>query len=616
MSDKIIYEIGLVGADSVLSNVEKIENAITNISGDGFDRLNKKVDSTVASLLGLVGVTKQLKTLQTPFTRRGTNAAIDQGLIPNFNLKDIDLTHFAKTLDEFKKFKQRISDFNRNILESIFKPSERALLGYIPSGGSDMYYRNTNNPFGYGYYKTLFPDAEIIAGRTSDRTKRHSEAEELRAKFRKKYGKRNPWRTPETEQEIYPIVPVGNVNTDYIDQGFRENRLWRYRPTFSEWFNWSRRQSNDPRGFFENMRRGNGMASTIGKIGTFGFGLLSIISKFNKFRESIEKVIKGLKNFGDEVLQAKNAWQLMRESYAYGTSTGSLSGQWNAIRALGGDAASASALWGRLSSERAMLGYGGTGGSMMEAARLFGVNIRGSGAFGYATNDELMHNVAKAMERLSPSGKRALADTLKLDDRMFWLVSHGQRYYQYRTQEDITARTLIGMGKEWTGMVGPGEGRLIYSRELQEDAMQWDKATSMLTNSFKELGGVLGEVLLPILNVFTKALSILVQVISWVLKGIKTLFQPFIDLLRWVDSGFGLESETMQSTPSANEMQARIAQVNNQYSNASNRTVTINVGGVSLNTLGLDENATEDQVNKKVLQMFNNLGEELTDGRR
>jgi len=68
----------------------------------------------------------------------------------------------------------------------------------------------------------------------------------------------------------------------------------------------------------------------------------------------------------------------------------------------------------------------------MEAARLFGVSIHGSGKYGLATNDEMLRHIARRMGQLDPESQIALANTMGLSPEMFWAMKDGLSNYQNR----------------------------------------------------------------------------------------------------------------------------------------------------------------------------------------
>jgi hypothetical protein len=335
-----------------------------------------------------------------------------------------------------------------------------------------------------------------------------------------------------------------------------------------------------------------------GKLGRLTIGLNFFATAIRWFGNNINAASEAVKTFSKVTLQAEASWRQLRESHAFGVSMSSLAAQWKQQFRLGGDAASASALWGRLSSETAMIGYGGNGGSMMEAARLFGVNIRGSGAYGFATPDEFMRNVVKQMETLPESGRRALATTLNLDPRQYWAVSNGERYYDWVTNRKTLLQSASGTNA-------------LFSEEHQNASRNLIGAFGDFTIALKELGSVLGEAVLPMITIITDTLTGAIEAISAAIKPFMSVLGSILNLF---STRYWATQDLLGSTPTNASVGARM---NAMANNAGGNVITFHMGDISLNSLGLRDDASEEEISEKFASiMWNKLGEHLTNNRR
>lgn len=631
MAERIAYEIAFEGAGQAISQVLGVQSALESLNGTGMGNVTRGILAATSAVNQFKNAVKGIAKVQTPFTSRGTYSAIDLGLVPNIDLNTVSLESFAKNIGELRAMRERTRKFNRGLLQNIF--------GNIPSGlprlGWNGFASRGNSDF---FWRAAFGDSFDIPER--DTEQRHEKAEKARERFRRKWKKNNPWSDPET----FDIVPVGNrsvvprgttalatlnekhkydiVNTGrvtdpgYIDAEWSINdpSWWDKNrpsdpkpPSFFEQMRDAFYKSNSPRSLFKNLSGMTGAAGTIGKIGMWGMAFSLVISTLAWFGRSLKRAIDSVRNFGEVILQATESWRQLRESHFYGTSMGSLAGQWKAMTFLGGDAASASALWDRLSTDRAMLAYGGNGGRMMEAARLFGVGILGSGEYGYATNDEFMRNVAIEMSKSSKSRQKALANVLGLDPYQFWSVSNGVDYYDYVTNR----RTLRGMLRE--SLYNDSDvGKEIFSEESVTAAREFEGAWGEFVVSLKELGGEIGEAILPLLNILLDTLNGIVQFISMILDPITKFLNWFFNLFsvrHWA------EMDAINDTPTSAQISARTQAIG--ASGNEERNVIINMGDISLSNLGLGDDATPEEISDAVAnRIFNRLGNHLINGRR
>lgn len=614
MAEKVIYEMGLVGVESVVSKIAQVNAAFSNISTGNLSLLGDALDSITgkairaARELGKVGK-----------AQKGEVHFLSNFLTGDFHGKYQNMVDRARRksgLAEINALRQRNREAGaffgygkggmRRMLDETFGVSEQLKLPYYS--------------FLQDIKSETSPVAELVR-------QRHNFAEQMRRQMRHAMSK------------VYPIVPVGDRSvvprgttalatlnekhkydivstgrdTSYIDADYRtilpdEDIGYKPKPpSFFEQMRDAFYKSNSPRSLFKNLSGMTGAAGTIGKIGMWGMAFNLVMSSIAWFGRNLKRLVDAVKNFGEVILQATESWRQLRESHFYGTSMGSLAGQWKAMTFLGGDAASASALWDRLSTDRAMLAYGGNGGRMMEAARLFGVGILGSGEYGYATNDEFMRNVAIEMSKSSKSRQKALANVLGLDPYQFWAVSNGVDYYDYVANR----RTLRGMLRE--SLYNDSDvGKEIFSEESVTAAREFEGAWGEFVVSLKELGGELGEAILPLLSILLDTLNGIVQFISLILDPITKFLNWFFNLFsvrHWA------EMDAINDTPTSAQISARTQAIG--ASGGEERNVIINMGDISLSNLGLGDDATPEEISDAVAnRIFNRLGNHLINGRR
>lgn len=273
---------------------------------------------------------------------------------------------------------------------------------------------------------------------------------------------------------------------------------------------------------------------------------------------------------------------------------------------LGGDAASISAMMGRIASERAMLAYGGKGGSFMEAARLFGVNIFGSGRYGFATNEEYLNNIAAAMGRLDPEGRIALARTAGLTSEQFWAMRGGTASWsKYTSSNSTLLERLIKSVEKADFWLGKQNERfrkatgndLPFSSRLSdaftssggawhgEVVEEWNRSWGALKSTVSEFVLVLGDAVLPLLNTLCDFLSILIQMITAFISP----FAKFISYVGRFINGFfnpgtwdslfknGTEAErAVDNTPQAIRLRRSDWDDTGNASGGGNRSISVN----------------------------------------
>lgn len=274
--------------------------------------------------------------------------------------------------------------------------------------------------------------------------------------------------------------------------------------------------------FASDKKQPQGNGNSIFSIGNTFNKALPLVASFWALNKAVMTVKRTFETFNEFV----NEWfSLFKSSLSSGLSNGydasELVRQRNLIRMLGGDAASASAWNAKFATAKAMMAYGGNGGSFMEAARLFGVNVFGSGAMGFATNEEFMENIAKRMGSLDQGGKLALAKTVGLSPEQFWAVKDG--YKSYMDRYNSAQMSYSRMDKDGVG------GLYDYrSAAINENLVAaWGKFIILA----KDLGKILSLALIPYLTKF-------INVINWFLKVIN-------DGIGWIFKLFGIVSEAV-----------------------------------------------------------------------
>ena len=255
-----------------------------------------------------------------------------------------------------------------------------------------------------------------------------------------------------------------------------------------------------------------------------------------------------------------------------------------------------------------MLAFGGNGGSLMEAARLFGLNIRGSGEYGFATNDELSRNIVKTMSTLTRSQQVAMKNVLGLDDYHFFAMSNGMKFFDEITEKSRT------FSQEFAKLFDLDDS--IFPKIHSLNSLEFEGAWSELVRSFEELGAAIGVYLLPVLTELLNFISKIVQLFTWLLNLPRWVFESLERLIQMITGVSASTNDAIGSTPSDNEIRVRMNEASRGVGKGD-RAVVINIGDISLNSLGLPENATPEQIRRRTGDViWNQLGDALTDNRR
>lgn len=260
------------------------------------------------------------------------------------------------------------------------------------------------------------------------------------------------------------------------------------------------------------------------------------------------------------------------------------------LKRLGGDAASASAHAAGYANDLGMLGFGGNGGRMMEAASLFGVNLHGSGRHGFATYEEWMRNIAARMPHLSPESQIALKNVAGLSNEQFFAVRRGPESFERHL---LYSQTALERFNKFHKSILPSfitgdsfEGR--DGRFHQEVSMEWWESWGTFKDSIDELTGVIGDALLPWLSMIMNVISSLVQVLNILLAPITKLLGFIAKFVNEKVFGLGeLISSTPPSRMSPNDYY-RIENAQPMYN--------INIGTINQAELGLSPNASIEEI--------------------
>lgn len=267
---------------------------------------------------------------------------------------------------------------------------------------------------------------------------------------------------------------------------------------------------------------------------------------------------------------------------------------------LGGDPASVSAHAASFANDMGMLSFGGNGGRMLEAARLFGVSIHGSGRNGFVTYEEWMRNIATRMKTLDPQSRVALKNVAGLSDEQFFAVRNGAEAFE---AHKIWSTTLLERFER--SLKDNGLNELAYSfggrsgAFHQDVSMDWVNAQGVLKESFDELSGVIGDAVLPMLTFFSNALSSVTQVVSAVISPFTKAIGFIFDALNTVFFG---ENPLVENTP-PNGMSAGEYYNNENYSPA----LSINIGSINQADLGLSPNASKQEIEAAYRNFLGNI---------
>ena len=575
MAEKIIYEIALEGIANALNLIGGLENRLSNVKYGGIVALNKELTKTTSLLhtvaalspTGTKSYDKSIRIGVSPLSKKLVTA----GWMGNLSALGRELQS-TNVISEIKRAYAAVrSENDRNGVSDILRRM------YIP--------RLTWNG---GWEANIDADTRTA----SEHARERHEYAELKRAGNRAFSSRQYDIVP--RGATYGVVPATQTALQRLNAIHFGGEAFGAR---AGEFGWTPH------------------FSTVGKI-VSGFRAFTkvvgfvtkVISPITASIEAIKKVTKALHSFGDLVLRANESWRLLRESHAYGTSMTSLSDAWGRVTQLGGDRASASALWNRWSRERAMLAFGGNGGSLMEAARLFGLNIRGSGEYGFATNDELARNIVKTMSTLTRSQQVAMKNVLGLDDYQFWSMSQGLEFFDELTEKSRT------FSQKFAKLFDLDDA--LFPKAHSKASLEFEGAWAELVRSFEELGAAIGVYLLPVLADLMHFISKIVQLFTWFLNLPRWVFESLERLVNTITGISASTNDAVASTASENEIRVRLNESGRNLGRGD-RAVVINIGDISLNSLGLPENATPEQIKRRTGEViWNQLGDALTDNRR
>ena len=619
MAEKIIYEVGLEGTSAVVGGINAIQNALSNISAEGvaginatFENAAKEADELIEKIDNIAKAVKNVNGIFSSGKGGSRNKSNWMGNVSdavgkwNQSWGKKFKTHWVvddegnrkRVYDEgwgspsnfmadFARARNRMSN-DWGTLRQRARSMLMQSFGYTPLLGWDTGAGFTTGEIGSTSMKDNLAARDSIA-------KIHREYfRDLKSKF---YAPTvwqggapavvNPTGTAlATLNNKYGIVDTGKVtDPGYIDA------------------EWSYVGAGGAVGALKGMTSKASMLSRItgllGKLNIWATVIQAALRGMKFFIDALKKFINGLAQLGHAL--AETSWRQLRESFAYGTSVNSLARHERAMASIGGDAASASALLGRWSKERSMLAFGGNGGSMMEAARLYGIGIMGSGEHGFATNDEFMRNVIAVMSRSTPEARNAIAGTLGLTPYQTWAMSHGQKYYDSLGRKSLTDLVYGGIF---------GEGLTEWDKQNSAgNARRFEGAWGDFEVSIKELANTLGDMILPALTKFIDFLGGVMDIINFILKPISKLIQLIDNLLsaRW-----WTEMLNIEDTPSANATSARA-----MVTTRSGQSITIDIGNMNFDSSKLPEGVTSEQMAREFAQqMFNRVGELIINDRR
>ena len=575
MAEKIIYEIALEGIANALNLIGGLENRLSNVKYGGIVALNKELTKTTSLLhtvaalspTGTKSYDKSIRIGVSPLSKKLVTA----GWMGNLSALGRELQS-TNVISEIKRAYAAVRNENdRNGVSDILRRM------YIP--------RLTWNG---GWEANIDADTRTA----SEHARERHEYAELKRAGNRAFSSRQYDIVP--RGATYGVVPATQTALQRLNTVHFGGEAFGAR---AGEFGWTPH------------------FSTVGKI-VSGFRAFTkvvgfvtkVISPITASIEAIKKVTNALHSFGDLVLRANESWRLLRESHAYGTSMTSLSDAWGRVTQLGGDRASASALWNRWSRERAMLAFGGNGGSLMEAARLFGLNIRGSGEYGFATNDELARNIVKTMSTLTRSQQVAMKNVLGLDDYQFWSMSQGLEFFDELTEKSRT------FSQKFAKLFDLDDA--LFPKAHSKASLEFEGAWAELVRSFEELGAAIGVYLLPVLADLMHFISKIVQLFTWFLNLPRWVFESLERLVNTITGISASTNDAVASTASENEIRVRLNESGRNLGRGD-RAVVINIGDISLNSLGLPENATPEQIKRRTGEViWNQLGDALTDNRR
>lgn len=635
MAEKIIYEVGLEGTSAVVGGINAIQNALSSISADGVSGINadfenaaKEADRLIEKINGIAKAVKNANGIFSTGKGGSRNKSNWMGNVSdavgkwNQSWEKKFKTHWVvddegnrkRVYDEgwgspsnfmadFARARNRMSN-DWGTLRQRARSMLMQSFGYTPLLGWDTGAGFTTGEIG----ATLMKDD--LAARDSIAKIHREYFRDLRSKF---YAPTvwsggapavvNPTGTAlATLNNKYGIVNTGKVtDPGYIDaewnyvgagsmSGARATMIAGGAPL----------QLEDKSGGalsmpMKNMIPKATMISRImgllGKLNAFATAIQAALRGVKFVIGAIKKFVNGLAELGNAL--AETSWRRLRESFAYGTSFNSLARQERAMAGIGGDPASASALWGRWAKERSMLAYGGNGGSMMEAARLFGISILGSGEHGFATNEEFLRNVIDAMSKATPERRNAISQTLGLTPYQTWAFSQGQAYYDTLGRKSLV-ETIAG-----------DELSNAMNETSSANARRFTGAWRDFVEECKEFGYTLGDLVLPSLTKFIDLCEGIVEIIDAILKPISQKLQIFENMTsaRWWQ-------EFVATTPTKEQNATQMQAITN-----NGKSIVINVGDVNMSSLPKDI-SSGDAADRFAREIFDKLGEITINDRR
>lgn len=583
MAEKIIYEVALEGVTNVVNNLGRLENSISNVKFGAIRALNKELEHTetltkTIAHLAPSAMKSYNKSMHFEMMRRrwmmvtarwqasNIRPDITKNFKESWNKNSSDFAELRRLANrqsgDWGTMKQRMPHITR---EMYGRP--QLLLPYISGEGFDYAYDTDDNESTLAQFRK--ENKERIR-RLKEQFAFHKRAEEVLAETqRKREEEKN------RPQLLLPYYKPGEYWSSPVQQDTNNGEPKAFKKRFSELIVTLVSKALKAIGVPSEM---------IAKVGEF----LSKILVFGLLKKALSMLARSIRAMAD------TSWKLLRESLYFGIPSSSLAQQWNALGRIGGNREDASRLFGSMAYDIASLGYGGTGGNVMEAARLFGLKIIGSGNYGYATPKELMGNVVDTMSRLDQPGRMMLAKTLGLNDYQYYAVTGGRGRYDTLMNQ----RTLLGevMGTD-----------ALYSDTAMNESKFFLGAITQLKESLLELLGVIGEALLPILTILSDLLSGIIQVMSLVLKPIGAVLNS---IFKWLNQRWWEENDEIDSSVSTG--------FGDSYSTTSNAsTVNVSIGEISLNSLGLKPNASQEEIRDAVQNaIFDKIGEQLTNDRR
>ena len=626
MAEKIIYEVGLEGTSAVVGGINAIQNALSNISAEGvaginanFENAAKEADELIEKINGIAKAVKSVNGIFSSGKGGRRNKSNWIGNVSdavgkwNQSWEKQFKTHWVVDDEGNRK---RIYDEGWGAPSNFMADFARARNRMSNDWGTLRQRARSMLMQSFGYTPLLgwdtgagFTTGEIGATSMKD----NLAARDSIAKIHREYFRdlKSRFYAPTVWQGGSPAVvnstgtalatlnnKYGIVNTGKVtDPGYID----------AEWNYVGAGSMSGTRAAMIEDRSGGASGSTskaklvasllglLGKLNLWATAIQAALRGMKFFISAIKKFVNGLAELGHAL--ASTSWRQLREAFAYGTSVNSLARHERAMASIGGDAASASALLGRWSRERSMLAFGGNGGSMMEAARLYGINIMGSGEHGFATNDEFMRNVIAVMSRSTPETRNAIAGTLGLTPYQTWAMSHGQKYYDSLGRKSLADIALGDAGSEWDKQNSAGNAR------------RFEGAWGEFMVSVKELANTLGDIILPALTVFIDFLEGVMEIVNYILKPLSWFVSALSNLL---SSRWWSEMLNIEDTPSANAMNAQAL-----VTTRNGQQIAIDIGTMNFDSSKLPEGVSSEQMaHEFAKQMFDKIGDLIINDRR